>query len=553
MEDPKEQEQCGKKVYEHMLKVVELSEKVGDDYIIGLSNLWPGMITLEERKPFYENAVEYGEKTRDIFLKGIGPSNLNNAVMWKAIRSEDPDQRRDLAEKAMEFYEKAMKYLSIMSFYGYEAGVTRPPGGYIEYYLNLASWETNPIKKIEYLDKSLEAGTEALKVAEDSGTRLGWVQHALSKALIVRARLEPNIDERRSLLEKALKYRERHIATGERLTPFDYWNRGIRFAYLSRIKAELAEIEPDPDGKRGLLEEAALAKEKCLELLYKVMHYIGYGGHARIHDAEMRYVNILEHLYELTNDPGHLRRSIETSRKSIESASRAGWISRMAESYWEIAKAQATLGEHVGAAESFERASENYGKAAEKIPQLKEFYSEYASYMRAWSEFEKAKQHHAEKRYGEAREHYEKTAELHKSTERWSYLAPNYQAWARLEEAEDLSREEQTEEARDLFQQTTGLFEEAKASIEIKLGTIQDEEERNLLVSLAQASDIRSDYCLGRIALEEGRILDRQGDHLASSRRYGSAAETFQRIAGASEEAKRSFSHSSACARHGRR
>ena len=261
VEGPKEQEQCGKKVYEHMLKVVELSEKVGDDYIIGLSNLWPGVITLEERKPFYENAVECGEKTRDIFLKGIGLSYLNNAVMWKAIRTEDPDQRRDLAETAMEFYEKAMKYLSIMSFYGYEAGLTRPPRGYIEYNYILASWETDPAKKIEYLDKSLEAGSEALKVAEDSGTRLGWVQHALSKALIVRARLEPNIDERRSLLEKALKYRERHIATGERLTPFDYWNRGIRFAYFSRIKAELAEIEPERDGKRSLLEEAALAKK----------------------------------------------------------------------------------------------------------------------------------------------------------------------------------------------------------------------------------------------------------------------------------------------------
>jgi len=211
---------------------------------------------------------------------------------------------------------------------------------------------------------------------------------------------------------------------------------------------------------------------------------------------------------------------------------------RIAESYWKIAKAQDVLGERSEAAESFENASESYVKTAEKIPQLKDFYQEHASYMMAWGEFERAKQSHAEKSYMQAKEHYEKAAELHKSTERWSYLAPNYLAWARLEEAEDLSRREETEEARDLFQRATGLFEEAKRSIEIKLRLTQDEEERELLVSLAQASDLRRDYCLGRNALEEGRILDRQGDHLASSRRYGSAAETFQRIAGASEEAQ---------------
>jgi len=234
--------------------------------------------------------------------------------------------------------------------------------------------------------------------------------------------------------------------------------------------------------------------------------------------------------------------------------------------YWEIAKAYDLLGEHMDSASNFEHASENYILAADKIPQLKDFYQDYASYMRAWSEFEKAKQCHAEKKYTQAKEFYEKVADTYKSTERWNYLAPNYLAWARLEEAEDSSRREQTEEAVDLFKEAANIFEEARQRIEIKLGEMQErsrevldllqqasdlaeeaegsgeadrahaEAEEELFISLIQASNVRQDYCLGRIALEEAKLLDRQGDNIVSSRRFGSAAEIFQRIVEISEE-----------------
>lgn len=45
-----------------------------------------------------------------------------------------------------------------------------------------------------------------------------------------------------------------------------------------------------------------------------------------------------------------------------------------------------------------------------------------------------------------------------------------------------------------------------------------------------RASDIRREYCFGRITLEEAKILDRQGEHAASCRKYGSAARRFQKI-----------------------
>jgi hypothetical protein len=54
------------------------------------------------------------------------------------------------------------------------------------------------------------------------------------------------------------------------------------------------------------------------------------------------------------------------------------------------------------------------------------------------------------------------------------------------------------------------------------LGTLPEE--------LIKASAVRREYCLGRTALEEARTLDRQGDHLASSKRYGQAVDRFQGV-----------------------
>jgi tetratricopeptide (TPR) repeat protein len=295
--------------------------------------------------------------------------------------------------------------------------------------------------------------------------------------------------------------------------------------------------------KRRLLEDAVQSMEKCLESINKLMPYPRWGDVAgnlavlnRIQD---NYEVILTRLYEVTNEAGYLRRAIEISRKAIESAKKADLMSRIAESYWKIARKHDVLGEHVEAADSFRYASERYLKAAEKIPQLKEFYQEHATYMTAWSEIERARHRHKEKKYGVAKTHFERAAELHETTERWNYLSPNYRAWARLEEAEDLSRNEQTQEARDIFQQAANLFVEAEESIGTKLSKMEAGEDRRIVERQIKASDVRREYCLGRMALEEARILDRQGDHAASSRRYGHAVKRFQTVIEALEESDR--------------
>ena len=117
----------------------------------------------------------------------------------------------------------------------------------------------------------------------------------------------------------------------------------------------------------------------------------------------------------------------------LETYQKTNQKSRVAECFWKTAQTYDALGEHLKAAENFDHASNSYRSAAERIPQLKDFYQDHALYMQAWTEIEKARHHHERQEYGLAKEHFEKAADLHKSLKRWSYLEPNYSAWAQVE------------------------------------------------------------------------------------------------------------------------
>jgi hypothetical protein len=347
------------------------------------------------------------------------------------------------------------------------------------------------------------------------------------------------LDKKKSLLETALKYIERSIGMYEQWKPFAYWNMAAMYNELADIKAEMGYLEPDLKTKRMLLEEAASNKEKCLALIAKRIPYFEKRGmimpYASLYGYQDTYWTLLSHLHKLTNNPEHLRKAIEITQKAMETAIKLDMVSLMAESHWKIAKAQDTLEEHLSSAENFEHASESYSKAAEKIPKLKDLYQDYASYMQAWSEIEKAKHHHKRQESGLAKEHFEKAANIQKSLKKWSYLAPNYSALAEIENAEDLSRKEQSEEALKAFEQATKLFNETRESLQAELTKIEGPEEKHMVASIVKAAALRSEYCIGRIALEEAKILDKKGDHYSSSEKYGSAAGVFEKVTQALE------------------
>jgi hypothetical protein len=274
------------RIYQHVNEALKYADEVGDDYTTGLCyrHLERDRISdySERALNHLKKTLERGEKTRDIYLKAVALGFLAYGTYWGAFTTEDPDQRIETADKAMEFYDRAQNLLEILTIQMPVTGkINAPtPGGYAEYLLDKATWETTPEKKVELLGKSEKDGLKALTVAEGLGIpiSIGRMCHVLSRTLVSWARLETDLETKRDLLMRASEYRGRNIEIMERLGTLFYWNHGIYHYYLAQIKEELALIEPDFNVKIKLLEDARSRRQKGLDLCNKLLSYFEKRG-----------------------------------------------------------------------------------------------------------------------------------------------------------------------------------------------------------------------------------------------------------------------------------
>jgi KaiC/GvpD/RAD55 family RecA-like ATPase/tetratricopeptide (TPR) repeat protein len=223
-------------------------------------------------------------------------------------------------------------------------------------------------------------------------------------------------------------------------------------------------------------------------------------------------------------------KAIQAYKQAASDYEKAEMPTHVAEAYWHTAQLTEEQGKYQETAEYYELASEAYKIAAKKIPQLEDFYTEYSLYMQAWSQIEHAKYSHSIEEYNQAKEYYKKSAEIHESTEHWSYLAPNYFAWANMEEAENLSRNEKIQQANQAFQEALQHFSNAEKSMKQKLEEITASDEKEMMRKLFESSDIKRKYCQTRMLMEEAKLLDRAGKYLQSLTKYREAAQTISEI-----------------------
>jgi tetratricopeptide (TPR) repeat protein len=535
--DATEKETGSQKARDYWAKAKELSENVA------LSELtWPifgpdavllGGAATDEALKTLEKALEYAKKTKDKFNIGLALDWLTYHTPWMGGTTEDPDERQRLLEKTLQYAEDAKRHYFPISFISPRADAFWVEAIDAENLRLLAYRETDVKKKQALLEKAIAAAKEGLKIAESSGyiEAITYGHHISSYTLMLLADLEKRTHEKKVILQEAMKHREETVRMTEQIQPFDYWDRGIMQLTLAGIKYRLAELAKDTPEEKNMVQEAILDCENGLRLMTMEASLASAPAlHSQIGNVQYEVGAWLGRLYEITNDRECLTRAVKAFGEAIEAYQKSNWRSRVAECYWKAATAYDMLGEHLEAAESFVLASNSYRDAVEKIPQLKSLYQDHASYMLAWSEIEKARHYHERQEYGLAKEHFEKAADLHRMLKKWSYLASNYCAWASVEHAEDLSRKEQCEEATQAFKEAVKLFDEAKKSIQNELGKIEDDDEKRMANNMVKATDMRHEYCVARIAIEDAKTLDKKGDHSASSEKYCSAAIILQKI-----------------------
>ena len=541
-EQEEERKKLANRSLKYSKKAVALSKKGDNPYLTALSRWAATLCTLfftekiESALKYAKEMLQQGFIVNDNYLKGVASYILAFATDWMIPREANPGKKKKRREDIIKYAEDAIRHLQLTS---QDSIIAETYMFYVESYSSLASdFAVNPSEKLTFSKKAVETGRKGLEYAVRSGSpdAIGSTLHALSKALNSCSNLEQRKDEKTKLLEEALGYRKEYIKTVERSFPSNDWVRGLGKTYAAQIEAELAGLETDEDKKITLFEnsfsdmEAGISHSKKWISSRPTPSLIVF-----VAGFEDTFGGMLTERYQLTKDKEILTRAIEVFNDAAEKFKKVDLPSRVAESHWKIARNKDYLGKHQEAAENFEDASTYYKAAAQKIHQFADFYQDYAVYMEAWNEIEKAKLAHKHEEYALAKQSYEKTATLLNKSKLWNHLSSNFLAWSLLEHAEDSSRQEKSIEAMESFNKAAKLFEEAMKTIKDAHAQLERIEQAYLI----KASNTREKYCLGRIALEEAKILDRQGDHIASSRKYTSAVQIFQKAADNMEESDR--------------
>ena len=553
-QDIDEREKYVEKALDYWAKARQLSDEVAmTEFLYPVFGGEPvfGLEATDEAFANIEKGLEYGKRMKDNFVTGCAFDWLTYHTVWKIYGIDDPDEKGRLVEEASRYAEEAKSQFSKICFVS-----PRGDMAWVEVFgatkqMLSAELETDLKKKRAILERVEQAAPGILRQGEEAGypeimmfLHSGWA--SLRQAL---ARLEPNSEWKKRLLEDALAGGKKGGEIVDQLEPFLYWNRGARAAQLGTIKRELADLAKEPEEKKKLLQEAVADRKEAVEFSIKELTFMDRKGSrtsliASLGNMQCEYGNMLVRLFDLAGNEELLAKAQDAYQDATESYQKLDLVSRQAESCWRKAQVCDRLGEYFKASQNFDCAAGNYRSALDKTPQLRDFYSDHAVYMEAWSEIEKARHHHERQEYGLAEEHFQNAANKHKSLKQWSYLAPNYFAWAQVEHAEELSRKDQTEEALQAFERATRLFEDTKKSIQEGLGKIEDPNEKQMATKIVNATDPRREYCEARMAIEEAKILDKKGDHYASSEKYSSAAETLQKITqkAESEQDKKEFS-----------
>ena len=468
---------------------------------------------------------------RDKVLTGMAYNSLAN-FCYKGVQEEaDLNKRKERLQRAIEFSQKAIRPLRIASQY-FDIAVA--------YYFSAESYSSiardfpiNGQDKLIILKNSIKNCEKSQEYALLSGSpEMAYVtSHALSKALYQSSTLEITKETKVRLLQRALSSRKMSNAIIEKAFANNVWIVGMGLIYQAQIEAGLTNFELDKDAKLVLLRAAiahfetgiALCKRWC-----EVRSESFFMAWTAVYEQWL--VNSLEEQYSLTEDKDILLKVDEIYKDIVQNFTKAELPSRLAETNWKIASNLDILGEYWKSSESFKEAKKQFETAAKSIPEFRGFYLNIATRMNAWEETETAKQAHENGYYMESAEHYHKASDLLKNIRSGKYLSLNSCAWANLELAEHQSAKEQNERAIKTLRETIKLFEETERIAEIESEKAEKTEEKQMATKIMKASDLRKQFCKGRILIEEAKLLNRKGDHLSSSEKYGAAAEIFNTI-----------------------
>jgi hypothetical protein len=538
LEDPAAREQGLSESANYNAKAIELTSDTSDQVLLSKVNL----SAISEAgvrgspqlfKQHLKAALDSALVTRDNEV--IADALLANAydLIWEMSSLETPESRLPDFERCRSLTEEAIaRYRSVLSYEGmagcYELG-------FAQAYYRLAFAEVDKVKRSFLLEQAAKYGREALEYYRRSGC-VGdeTPAHTLMSVLYYLASNTTDREERKRILNEASQMVAEDLRQRESKTPFHSWDRGVALYYQAIIQAELSSIDSDPKQKAPILTMASKGVEDALR--HCKQHFgpsdkirenvaVGLGTYAN------KLYSILEELYGVNGEQAVHDKMISALREAADFYGQGGWPSRAAEAHWKLGQLLDRQRRYTNASEEFDTASNLYDAAAERTPEFKAYFKDYASYMKAWSEIDMARHQAALQRYDEATASYSKSSELLRGSKKWEHMADHFAAWANLEAAEALSARERFSEATAAFSVARDMFAQGEAGLDERAGAPPGGEEAVESLQIPEVSSVRRQYCEGRAALDSARLHDFGDDAPQSAVQYGLAAKVFGRIA----------------------
>ncbi len=509
-------------------KLAGLAERLGTPYELCLSREAAAWVALEldgdvnEALKCFRLAISSAELTKDSYLTGRLYEEIVYATTWAVKSSEEDLQwRRETLEKGLEIAPRATALLEVSLHGGFLSAASAFTA---ECHSYLASFiETDPEKRKDHLRRAIEKARKGWDF-EKQGWSWALSSHALSRALYQLATQEQGRREKAQLLREALPIRESMVLNYELLTP-NSWDTGVANEHLALVKAELSKVEEDQQTRTQLLRGAVSAMERCLEQCSKwastptLKRDLGL-----FHE---RYADILLQSPSEAADNDNARSACNSYKSAITLLTESKNPGSIPALRWKLAKAQDGLGQWQEASESFEKAAEEYRLVGQKTPGLTGPFGELGSYMDAWAAIERARLHHDHEQYSTASQKYSDAANILQATKSWNHLAKHYMACSSLERGESYGQQEELDSAVKTFTVSLELFREAKEDLSKMLKEERAQENALELRDWLQVTEARHSYSLGRMRLEEARVLDKKGEKAASASEYQSTAEAF--------------------------
>jgi len=210
----------------------------------------------------WKHALELGRETRDRLTIGIALCSFAFSTAWKAVGTEDPDERTHLMQEALKLAEEGKHQLEPIPLACPPTAVMWPQAPHPEYYFMLAAWEPDIAKRLALHEKALKESPEMLRRAEGAGYPQALLNayHVFSKVLTSVAKMAGDPTKKEEMLKRALEHRNLCINLSDQIEPFSYLNKGVYLHYLAEIMSELSDLSKNVELRKSYLQQATQHK-----------------------------------------------------------------------------------------------------------------------------------------------------------------------------------------------------------------------------------------------------------------------------------------------------